>query len=175
MEEEGGEPIDPCVLRLGDEKREMVDGARMAALLAAKQSSAPERYTRVSLGGKSLSLEAARVLADTLQSLQRVQEFDLADVIAGRPEDEALDTLRTICGALRGRALRSIDLSENALGQKGVHACSAVLEEQSDLNALYVCNNGLSAEAAALLKNLLLFRVPTEVRVCASREASSYT
>jgi len=42
----------------------------------------------------------------------------LSDIIASRPEVEALKVLEIVCGALKGRKLKSIDLSDNALGEK---------------------------------------------------------
>lgn len=64
---------------------------------------------------------------------------DIADIIAGRPEDEALEVLRTICAAFQGvKTITSIDVSDNALGAKGLDACAALLEGQSQLTSLKV-------------------------------------
>jgi hypothetical protein len=51
-------------------------------------------------------------------SSRQLEEADLSDIIAGRPEAEALRVLELVCSALRGRRLKSIDLSDNALGEK---------------------------------------------------------
>jgi Ran GTPase-activating protein (RanGAP) involved in mRNA processing and transport len=48
----------------------------------------------------------------------------------GRPEDEALDALRIISAALAGAKLKRLNLSDNALGEKGVRACATVLTAQ---------------------------------------------
>ena len=46
----------------------------------------------------------------------------------GRPEDEALSALRIMAGALAGHPkLRALDLSDNALGEKGIRAFAAGL------------------------------------------------
>ena len=55
----------------------------------------------------------------------QLKEVDLSDVLAGRPETEALEALSTLCAALteaNGVALQALDLSDNALGEKGVRA-----------------------------------------------------
>ena len=52
---------------------------------------------------------------------------DISDIIAGRPEDEALRTLGIICGSLKKFDLVEVNLSDNALGAKGVEACRDVL------------------------------------------------
>jgi Ran GTPase-activating protein (RanGAP) involved in mRNA processing and transport len=148
---------------LTDERREMVEATRMGELLAAHAVENPEAIETVKLSNKSFAVEAAAMLAATLSSFTNVVNADLADVIAGRPEDEALQVLQHICDALRGRRLQTLDLSDNALGAKGIHACRGVLEGQDDLHTLLICNNGLSAEAAQLVAELLLYRAPTKV------------
>ena len=56
------------------------------------------------------------------------------------------------------KKLKTIDLSDNALGPKGVAACREMLEGQEDLERLYLCRNGVSAEALRTVADLLLFR-----------------
>ena len=47
---------------------------------------------------------------------------------AGRPEDEALSALRIMAGALASHPnLRALNLSDNALGEKGIRAFAAGL------------------------------------------------
>ena len=45
-------------------------------------------------------------------------------------EDEALDVLRIISKGLAKAKLRGLNLSDNALGEKGVRACAEVLTAQ---------------------------------------------
>ena len=52
---------------------------------------------------------------------------DISDIIAGRPEDEALRTLKIICSSLKKFNLVEVNLSDNALGAKGVEVCKDVL------------------------------------------------
>lgn len=44
--------------------------------------------------------------------------MDISDIIAGKHETEALRVLEIICNSLAGRKLKSIDISDNALGEK---------------------------------------------------------
>jgi Ran GTPase-activating protein (RanGAP) involved in mRNA processing and transport len=60
--------------------------------------------------------------------LNQLEVVDLSDIIAGRPEDEALRTLHIICTSLKNFKLTEVNLSDNALGLKGVDACIDVLE-----------------------------------------------
>ncbi|OQR85816.1 hypothetical protein ACHHYP_11335 [Achlya hypogyna] len=146
--------------------REFVDAARATALLAPYEASTS--FYRISLRDKSYSLEASHVLAAFLKTIPHgLRVADLADMIAGRPEDEALLVLENVCQALRGHQLLEIDLSDNALGSKGVRACYGVLLEQQHLERLFLCNNGLSADSAQVIADVLLFRgkdVPTKLK-----------
>jgi len=64
--------------------------------------------------------------------------------------------------AKQSKQLKSINLSDNALGPKGVEACKEMLTGQNDLERLFLCRNGVSAEAMHTLADLLLFRGPEE-------------
>ncbi|ETP16879.1 hypothetical protein F441_08598, partial [Phytophthora nicotianae CJ01A1] len=140
-----------------NKSREVVDAARALQLLEASGIKVNERsplhFKSISLRGKSYTDSGAKVIADSF--LSRLQSdlkvVDLADVIAGRPEDEALRVLSVMCHALRGHALDEIDLSDNALGEKGVRACFDLLIPQPTLRRLLFCNNGISAAAASVI------------------------
>ena len=45
-------------------------------------------------------------------------------------EDEALGALRILCQALTKPKLRMLNLSDNALGEKGVRACAEAITSQ---------------------------------------------
>lgn len=147
-----------------DMQREVVTAARAHELLAAagvyaSETDAPLYYETLSLRGKSYTEDGARVLANTLLCrLQGLKIADLADVIAGRPEDEALRVLTILCDALRGHTLDEIDLSDNALGEKGVRACFALLIPQPSLRRLRFCNNGISAAAASVIAHEIILQ-----------------
>jgi Ran GTPase-activating protein 1 len=42
-------------------------------------------------------------------------------------EEEALHVLRIICAALKASAVKHLNISDNALGEKGVRACQDAL------------------------------------------------
>lgn len=61
-------------------------------------------------------------------------------MIAGRPEAEALAALRIVCEALADApALQKLDLSDNALGEKGIRACAAAITNKVGANAVAQC------------------------------------
>lgn len=133
--------------------REAVTESRARDLLAAVVCSSEP--THLKLSNKSFSESSARVLAVELQERCRsVVCADLSDIIAGKSEEEALEVLRIICDSLGGCALQDLNLSDNALGRPGVLACQAVLSGKA-LRKLYVCNDGLSAEASETLFEIL--------------------
>jgi Ran GTPase-activating protein (RanGAP) involved in mRNA processing and transport len=122
-------------------------------------------YTLVNLSTKSFAPEAARAAARGLERMGALEVAHMADMISGITEVDALESLRIVSAAIvaSGAAagvLRSIDLSDNALGEKGLRACSTLLSGAAVLEKLYLCNNGLSKEACAALADILLAPLP---------------
>eukprot|EP00636_Phaeomonas_parva_P006422 CAMPEP_0118856496 /NCGR_PEP_ID=MMETSP1163-20130328/3943_1 /TAXON_ID=124430 /ORGANISM="Phaeomonas parva, Strain CCMP2877" /LENGTH=445 /DNA_ID=CAMNT_0006789611 /DNA_START=52 /DNA_END=1389 /DNA_ORIENTATION=- len=140
--------------------RDVLDEAKAEALAAELRSAQEAGCTEIRLTGKSFTREAAAIVAPVLSAMSGLVKVDMSDVIASRPEDEGLDVLRTLSGALVGSkdTLVELNLSDNALGEKGIRACAALLEEFEALRRLYLENNGLSAEACALIAEVLMFR-----------------
>ncbi|XP_044487112.1 RAN GTPase-activating protein 2-like [Mangifera indica] len=113
-------------------------------------------FTKICFSNRSFGLKAARVVEPILVSLKgQLKEVDLADFIAGRPEEEALEVMNIFASALEGSILRSLNLSNNALGEKGVRAFGALLKSQSSLEELYLMNDGISEEAARAVCELI--------------------
>ena len=80
----------------------------------------------------------------------------MSDTIAGRPEEEAKDALRIMCSRLGTGTLQSLNVSDNALGEKGVRACATALtDNQQSLRKITLENVGLSVHACAALAELL--------------------
>lgn len=113
-------------------------------------------YTKICFSNRSFGLEAARVAEPILVSINsQLKEVDLSDFVAGRPEAEALEVMTIFSAALEGSVLKSLNLSDNALGEKGVRAFRALLESQSSLEELYLMNDGISKEAARAVCELI--------------------
>jgi Ran GTPase-activating protein (RanGAP) involved in mRNA processing and transport len=113
-------------------------------------------YTKIILSTWAFSVDAAEVFATAIARLPRLKVAVLADIIAGRPEAEGLRVYEVLASALRERQLEELDLSDNAVGTKGVHALRDLLSSQAGLQRLYFCNCGISAEAARSIQELLL-------------------
>ncbi|XP_057963704.1 RAN GTPase-activating protein 1 [Malania oleifera] len=106
-------------------------------------------YTKICFSNRSFGLDAAHIAEPILASLKnQLTEVDLSDFIAGRPETEALEVMSIFSLALEGAMLKHLNLSNNALGEKGVRAFGALLKSQSNLEELYLMNDGISEEAA---------------------------
>lgn len=146
-----------CIFDLNDGKRELVDGERAKVIVErALEGKSIEKITRIRLSNKSYDEEAATVIAEALSRMESVTEADLSDMIAGRHEDMALRVLSIICDSLKGKQLKLIDVSDNAMGEKGINACRSILEGQENLASLKMCNDGLSASAMECMKDILL-------------------
>lgn len=124
---------------------------------AKKDSDSPVVCDRVVLNNKSYTAQAATAISTFLTEegtsddiyqqplASTVKYVDLSDIIASRMEEEGLQVLQTICDAFLNSKLEEVDLSDNAMGSKGVTACASVLTGQSSsLERLMLCNNGLS-------------------------------
>lgn len=113
-------------------------------------------YTKICFSNRSFGVDAAHVAEPILVSLKgQLTDVDLSDFIAGRPEAEALEVMTIFSLALEGCVLKSLNLSNNALGEKGVRAFGALLKSQNSLEELYLMNNGISEEAARAVCELI--------------------
>lgn len=114
------------------------------------------KYTKICFSNRSFGLDAARVAAPILSFINKqLTEVDLSDSIAGRPEEEALEVITIFSAALENSDLRYLNLSDNALGEKGVRAFRQLLSSQSNLEELYLMNDGISEEAAKAVCELI--------------------
>ncbi|XP_026393276.1 RAN GTPase-activating protein 2-like [Papaver somniferum] len=136
-------------------RRAFIDAEEAEDLL--KPLSKPgNSYTKICFSNRSFGLEAARIAEPILASIKgQLTEVDLSDFIAGRPEDEAIEVMNIFSKALEGCILRTLNLSDNALGEKGVRAFDALLKSQSNLEELYLMNDGISEEAAQAVSELI--------------------
>ncbi len=107
---------------------------------------------KIVLTSKSYTSAAANKIKTFLTSSDEFQPSiasgvsvaDLSDIIASRMEEEGLDVLNTMSETfIESKNLVEVDLSDNAMGSKGVSACETVLSNSS-LERLSLCNNGLS-------------------------------
>ena len=106
---------------------------------------------------KSFGVDAALVAAKAIRNVSStLKHANLSDIIAGRPEDEALQSLRIISEALALADLESLDLSDNALGEKGIRACAAAVSHQKNLKHIAFQNVGCSVHGCAAVNELLV-------------------
>ncbi|KAG8663393.1 RAN GTPase-activating protein 1 [Manihot esculenta] len=114
------------------------------------------QYSKICFSNRSFGLDAAGVAEPILSSIKdQLTEVDLSDFVAGRPESEALQVMNIFSLALEGSNLRYLNLSNNALGEKGVRAFEALLKSQNSLEELYLINDGISEEAACAVRELI--------------------
>lgn len=86
---------------------------------------------QIKLSTKSFGIEAAEVAARAIENVaESLTHADISDIIAGRPEKEVLGALQIISRSLAKAKLKALDLSDNALGQKGISACTQAFAQQ---------------------------------------------
>ncbi|KAL8143133.1 hypothetical protein V2J09_016165 [Rumex salicifolius] len=136
-------------------RRAFIDGAEAEELFAPLKRSG-NSYTKICLSNRSFGLEAANVVKPILSSLKsQLEEVDLSDFVAGRPEEEALEVMNIFSSCFEDSKLRYLNLSNNALGEKGVRAFGSLLKSQGNLEELYLMNDGISEEAAQAVNELI--------------------
>ncbi|ESQ41941.1 hypothetical protein EUTSA_v10013175mg [Eutrema salsugineum] len=148
-------PLRETVFDISKGKRDFIEAEEAEELLKPLKDSGIA-YTKICFSNRSFGLGAARVAEPILASLKdQLKEVDLSDFVAGRPEVEALEVMNIFSNALQGSVLSSLNLSENALGEKGVRAFGTLLKSQSSLEELYLMNDGISKEAAQAVSELI--------------------
>lgn len=111
----------------------------------------------IKLSTKSIGIEAAPVVADSIRNVvNTLERADVSDIIAGRPEKEVLEALQVVTGALAEcKKLLHLNISDNALGEKGIRACAEVLTSSKSLEELYLQNIGCSVNACKAVAELV--------------------
>ncbi|XP_043723976.1 RAN GTPase-activating protein 2-like [Telopea speciosissima] len=136
-------------------RRAFIDEQEAEELLSPLKEQG-NSYTKICFSNRSFGIGAAHIVEPILVSLKdQLTEVDLSDFIAGRPEAEALEVMNVFSSALEGCVLKSLNLSNNALGEKGVRAFAALLKSQNSLEQLYLMNDGISEEAARAVCELI--------------------
>ena len=114
------------------------------------------KVTRVKFSTKSFGLQSAEVAAKAIRNVRKsLKHADMSDIVAGRPEEEALQVLRILSEALGEAELETLDLSHNALGEKGIRACAAAFANQKSLKSISFQNVGCSIDGCRALDELL--------------------
>ncbi|KAL0024197.1 hypothetical protein WJX77_006533 [Trebouxia sp. C0004] len=114
------------------------------------------KVSQIKFSTKSFGIEAAEVAARAIENVvSSLTHADISDIIAGRPEKEVLGALQIISQSLAKAKLKALDLSDNALGQKGIIACTSAFAQQATLEELAFQNVGCSINACTSLAELV--------------------
>jgi len=124
-------------------------------------SSMADGVDELVVSGKSYSPEAAEAIRDFFLKREinkTLLSLNIADSIARRPEKEALASLQHLCDCFEeAPKLESIDISDNALGAKGVLVAKKLLSNKTEqLKRVSFRNNGLNYEAMKVVAEILL-------------------
>lgn len=148
-------PLEHTVFNAAEGVRSFVCGQEAVNVL--KPLTVPgNRYSSICFSNLSFDQPAAQIAADILTAMKdKLVNVNLADIVAGRPEADALAVMTIFSDALQGSDLKSLNVSDNALGEKGVRAFSSLLKSQRSLEEVYFMNNGISEDAAKAICELI--------------------
>ena len=139
-----------------DGKRESLTEARTRELFEGITPTNAPGITKIQLSNKSFDAPSARVAAEKLTLMKNLKFADLSDIIAGRETSIGLEVLNIFSKALVETPLVWVDLSDNALGPRGVNVCEPLLSSSETLEGIAFKNDGLSAEACEEITRLFL-------------------
>jgi Ran GTPase-activating protein 1 len=146
---------DDTVFDISGGKRDFIEADEAKELLSPLTKPG-NSYRRICFSNRSFGIDAANVAGPILESIKnQLTEIDISDFVAGRPEDVALVVMHIFSKALAGSVLRYLNISDNALGEKGVRAFTDLLKSQENLEEFYVMNDGISEAAAVALSELI--------------------
>ncbi|CAJ1930201.1 unnamed protein product [Cylindrotheca closterium] len=118
-----------------------------------KREASEKTIYKVDLSCRQWKRESLDIIAPYLKSQSKSVRFvNLADVIAGLMTDEGLGVTQLLAETFESSDLFEIDLSDNAMGPRGLVRSEAFFANSS-LQNLYLSNCGLSAESMNLLND----------------------
>ena len=133
--------------------REVLTASRATELLPPASA---RHFTRLTLSGHSFTLPAAEVFAPVIAALPSLTDVDLSDILAKRGTEEAIAVLDALCGAVSGLELRALNVSDNAIGARGVESVCLALRTQRRLQRVAFNNDGLQGQSVEVLVRALL-------------------
>lgn len=115
--------------------------------------------TALRMEGNTLGVDAAKAIAETLETRKEFQHAHWSDMFTGRLKSEIPKALEFLGGAIMkaGAGLVVLDLSDNAFGPNGIVGLVALLKSSScyTLQELRLNNNGLGITGGKVLAECL--------------------
>ncbi len=114
------------------------------------------KITALELSSNSISQLVAKHLAIKINLLPYLQYVNYNDIFVGRNKDQLPDAIKDLMLALQGKAIRILNVSNNAFGPIGVQSIDVFMKNTKHLMELYIENCGLGPEGSELLAGLLM-------------------
>jgi Ran GTPase-activating protein (RanGAP) involved in mRNA processing and transport len=148
------------ILKAGGERTTLLEAEeattiaeRFATELAENEDAS---VLAVDLSCRSWSDGAIDVILPFLRSVSKdVKILNLDDCIAGRLTEVGLSVMEKLANTFQESNLIEISLNANAMGPRGLVRVKPLFEG-SNLQRLYLCNDGLSAESMEILNEIVL-------------------
>lgn len=111
----------------------------------------------IALNGNTFGVDAAKALAEAINTLEDVEEFYLNDGFTGRMKEEVHLCVEAFAQVLKTKPkLTKVDFSDNAFGPVGAKAVAVLLSGSTSLSQLILNNNGLGPEGGRIIAQALV-------------------
>jgi len=107
------------------------------------------------LSGNSYSQDFCEQISEYLKKSGKIENLNINDIFVGRKKHEIPGSLSAFGGALTGKNLLRIDISNNAVGPNGSTALAPYLSQASSLRVFLINNCGLGIDGCTTLSNAL--------------------
>jgi Ran GTPase-activating protein 1 len=124
-----------------------------------------EKIVELDLSTNSIGFEVAKALSGEIKNLSNLEIVNFRDIFVSRKREDLPKSLRLLIESIQDKAVRVLDLSDNAFGPVGVESFDFFIKETKTLKELYLENNGLGPEGAEMVANAILSNENLKLRV----------
>lgn len=138
------------------EGKRMWDDPKDIAPIIADLEKNKDQITGIELSSNSIGIECAKVLANAIQNLTKLEKVNYRDIFVSRLKEDLPISLELLMKAIMDKKIKILDLSDNAFGPTAIHSFDFFLKENATLEELHLENNGLGPEGAESVANSLM-------------------
>ena len=118
----------------------MWDDPKDIAPIIADLEKNKDQITGIELSSNSIGIECAKVLANAIQSLSKLEKVNYRDIFVSRLKEDLPISLEFLMKAIMDKKIKFLDLSDNAFGPTAIHSFDFFLKENETLEEKNMIN-----------------------------------